>query len=32
MTKGERFIKCRIEMLEEREQRHVDKGRNPRRV
>jgi hypothetical protein len=31
MTKGERFIRCRIEMLEEREQRHVDMGSSPRR-
>ena len=26
MKKGERFIRCGIEMLGEREQRHVDKG------
>jgi hypothetical protein len=25
MTKGERFIRCRIEMLRERAQRHVDR-------
>jgi hypothetical protein len=32
MTKGERFIRCRIEILGERAQRHVDRGSNPRRV
>jgi hypothetical protein len=32
MTRGERFIICMIEMLGEREQRHVDMGVSPRRV
>jgi hypothetical protein len=32
MTKGERFIRCRIEMLGERAHRHIDMGSNPRRV
>jgi hypothetical protein len=32
MKKGDRFIRCRIEILGEREQRNVDRGRNPRRV
>jgi hypothetical protein len=32
MTKGERFIRCRIEIIGEREQRKVDKRIIPRRV
>jgi hypothetical protein len=32
MTKGERFIRCRIEMIGERALRHVDRGSSPRRV
>jgi hypothetical protein len=32
MKKGERFIRCRIEMIGERAQRHVDRGSSPRRV
>ena len=32
MTKWERFIRCRIEMLGEREKRHVDRGSSSRRV
>jgi hypothetical protein len=32
MTKGERFIRCRIEMFGERAEKHVDMGSNPRRV
>jgi hypothetical protein len=32
MTKGERFIRCMIEMCGKKAQRHVDMGSNPRRV
>jgi hypothetical protein len=32
IKKGERFIRCRIEILGERAQRHVYRRRNPRRV
>jgi hypothetical protein len=30
MTKGDIFIRCGIDMIREREKRHVDKGSSPK--